>query len=104
MNESMREQFESAVIARMKESGFLEVEIRVECLSRHGDDYHDSSINAYWEFWKIAFRIATEQYEKLKSLESDVCVAFNPVLQPEYICEGCGSNGWTGNCDKCIPY
>lgn len=34
---SLREQFEAAVIARMKESGVLEVEIRVEFLGRSGD-------------------------------------------------------------------
>lgn len=49
---SLREQFEAAVIARMKESGFIEVEIRVECLSRSGDGYCDGSIDAYWHFWK----------------------------------------------------
>lgn len=49
---SLREQFEAAVIARMKESGFLEVEIRVECLARSGDGYYDGSIDAYWHFWK----------------------------------------------------
>ena len=48
---SLREQFEAAVIARMKESGFLEVEIRVECLARSDDGYYDGSINAYWHFW-----------------------------------------------------
>lgn len=49
---SLREQFEAAVIARMKESGYLEVEIRVECLGRSGDGYYDGSIDAYWHFWK----------------------------------------------------
>lgn len=50
----MREQFEAAVIARFKESGFLEVEIRVECLGRSGDGYHDGSVDAYWHFWKAS--------------------------------------------------
>ena len=49
---SLREQFEAAVVARMKESGFLEVEIRVECLARSGDGYSDGSVDAYWHFWK----------------------------------------------------
>lgn len=49
---TMREQFEAAVIKRMKESGFLEVEIRVECLGRSGDGYQDGSIDAYWHFWQ----------------------------------------------------
>lgn len=50
--DKMREQFEAAVIARFKESGFLEVEIRVECLGRSGDGYQDGSVDAYWHFWK----------------------------------------------------
>lgn len=49
---SLREQFESTVIKRMKESGFLEVEIRVECLARSGDGYADGSVDAYWHFWQ----------------------------------------------------
>lgn len=50
--EKIREAFEAAVIARMKESGYLEVEIRVECLGRYGDGYYDGSVDAYWHFWK----------------------------------------------------
>lgn len=50
----MREKFEAAVIERMKESGFLEVEIRVECLGRHGEGYDDPSVDAYWHFWQAA--------------------------------------------------
>ena len=47
--------FEAAVIERMKESGFLEVEIRVECLQRNADgSYFDSTIDAYWHFWNKA--------------------------------------------------
>lgn len=49
---NLREQFEAAVIKRMKESGFLEVEIRVECLGRSGDGYADGSVDAYWHFWQ----------------------------------------------------
>jgi hypothetical protein len=48
----MREQFEKAVIERLKEGGFLEVEIRVECLPRDGEGYYDGSVNAYWHFYK----------------------------------------------------
>ena len=51
---NLRGQFEAAVISRFKESGFLEVEIRVECLSRSGDGYHDSSVDAYWHFWQAS--------------------------------------------------
>lgn len=31
----------------------------------------------------------------------------NPVEDsktPIHICDGCGGQGWTANCDKCIPY
>lgn len=54
IKESRRATFEQAVIDRMKESGFLEVEIRVECLVRAGDGYLDGSVDAYWHFWNAA--------------------------------------------------
>lgn len=47
-----RADFESAVINRMKEGGFLEVEIRTECLVRSGDDYQDDLINYGWWAWQ----------------------------------------------------
>lgn len=50
--EAMRPSFEKAVIERLKEGGFLEVEIRVECLPRDGEGYYDGSVNAYWHFYK----------------------------------------------------
>lgn len=49
-----RELFEAAVVARMKESGFLEIEIRVECLVRCGEGYQDEVINAGWHYWQAA--------------------------------------------------
>lgn len=78
MNELMREQFEAAVIARMKESGLLEIEIRVECLARSGDDYHDPSISAYWAFWKMAFRFAVAQREHLLAALKSLVLFTNP--------------------------
>ena len=54
MSEQKRTAFEAAVIKRMKEGGFLEVEIRVECLGRDGDGYSDGSVDAYWHFWRAA--------------------------------------------------
>lgn len=54
MTDKNRADFESAVIRRFKESGLLEVEIRVECLGRSGDGYYDGSIDAYWHFWNAA--------------------------------------------------
>lgn len=50
--EALRPAFEKAVIERLKEGGFLEVEIRVECLPRDGEGYYDGSVNAYWHFYK----------------------------------------------------
>lgn len=51
----MREQFEAAVIARMKGSGYLEVEIRVECLQRDSSGgYIDGSVDAWWHFWQAS--------------------------------------------------
>jgi hypothetical protein len=52
--EQSRAQFEAAVIERFKESGCLEVEIRMECLGRAGDGYADPSVDAYWHFWQLA--------------------------------------------------
>ncbi|WP_159953147.1 hypothetical protein [Rhizobium sp. 18065] len=49
-----RELFESAVISRLKESGFLEIEIRTESLTRCGDGYQDEVINAGWHYWNTA--------------------------------------------------
>ena len=54
IKESRRPAFEQAVIDRMKEGGFLEVEIRVECLASSGDGYYDGSVDAYWHFWNAA--------------------------------------------------
>lgn len=52
MSQAIREQFEKAVIERLKEGGFLEVEIRAESLARDGEGYYDGSVNAYWHFYK----------------------------------------------------
>ena len=54
MGLTSREKFEAAVIARLKESGYLEVEIRTECLGRSGEGYADGSVDAYWDFWQAA--------------------------------------------------
>lgn len=40
----------------------------------------------------------------VSSLMNEIESVLNPAEEPKYICDGCGSNGWTGNCDKCIPY
>ena len=50
--DASRAMFEAAVIARMKESGFLEIEIRTECLVRCDDGYEDAIINAGWHYWQ----------------------------------------------------
>lgn len=52
--EDQRKLFEAAVVERMSESGFLEIEIRTECLVRVGDDYQDAVINAGWHYWNAA--------------------------------------------------
>lgn len=49
--------FEAAVVDRLKESGFLEIEIRTECLSRCDDGYQDEVINAGWHYWQAALRL-----------------------------------------------
>jgi hypothetical protein len=30
--------------------------------------------------------------------------ALKPAAEPEHICKGCGSKGWTANCAQCVPY
>lgn len=57
--EISRGEFEASVIKRMKESGFLEVEIRVECLGRSGDGYSDSSVDTYWHYWQESRAVIT---------------------------------------------
>ena len=49
--EKLRPGFEAAIIERFKESGFLEVEIRVECLSRCGESYNDPQVAIAWWSW-----------------------------------------------------
>lgn len=49
-----RELYEAAVVERLKESGFLEIEIRTECLVRSDDGYQDEVINAGWHYWNAA--------------------------------------------------
>jgi len=67
--EKTRPAFEAAVIERLKESGFLEVEIRVECLKpRVGDGYQDEVINAGWHYWKAALTATPVQ----QATEADV--------------------------------
>lgn len=54
MVHDQRQLYEAAVVERLKESGFLEVEIRVECLVRCGDGYQDEVINSGWHYWNAA--------------------------------------------------
>jgi hypothetical protein len=51
VTDKKRAAFEAEVIKRFQESGYLEVQIRVECLGRSGDGYQDGSVDAYWDFW-----------------------------------------------------
>lgn len=57
--ENSRNQFERAVIERMKESGFHEIEVRVEALVRCDDGYQDEVINAGWHYWKAGIAAAS---------------------------------------------
>jgi hypothetical protein len=54
MTQDQRALFETAVVDRLKESGFLEIEIRTECLVRSGDGYQDEVTNAGWHYWNTA--------------------------------------------------
>jgi len=37
-------------------------------------------------------------------LRGKVFTALKPAAEPDHICEGCGSKGWTANCAQCVPY
>jgi hypothetical protein len=73
LTDKNRAAFEAEVIKRFQESGYLEVQIRVECLGRSGDGYQDGSVDAYWHFWNEgradikALRKDAERYRHLKS-------------------------------------
>lgn len=54
--------FEAAVVDRIKESGFLEIEVRTEFLVRCDDGYQDEIINAGWHYWNAA--LATTEPSK----------------------------------------
>ncbi|MGZ2484353.1 hypothetical protein ACVITL_002876 [Rhizobium pisi] len=62
ITKDQRALFEAAVVDRMKESGFLEIEIRTECLVRCDDGYQDEIINAGWHYWNAA--VATTEPSK----------------------------------------
>lgn len=53
-DQSQRQLFENSVVTRLMESGFLEVEIRTECLTRCNGVYQDEVINAGWHYWNAA--------------------------------------------------
>ena len=74
MTNQMREQFEAAVIKRMKEGGFLEVEIRVECLGRSGEGYDDPSVDTYWHYFKESRAVLVVELPKPCDKESGIYV------------------------------
>ncbi|MCZ7502992.1 hypothetical protein O8C52_25980 [Agrobacterium rhizogenes] len=58
--------YEAAVIERLKESGFLEIEIRTESLMRCGDGYQDEVINAGWHYWNAALSARVQDVAGMK--------------------------------------
>lgn len=83
-----REAFEAAVIERMKEGGFLEVEIRVECLQRNGDGYADGSVDAYWHFWNAALtRLAGEISALNLSTRAENCLRMLGIETIDELCK-----------------
>lgn len=60
VTKTQRDLYETAVIERLKESGFLEIEIRTESLSRCGEGYQDEVINAGWHYWNAALSAAEQ--------------------------------------------
>ena len=78
--DKMREEFEAFVINRMKESGFLGVEVRVEMLGFSSDgSYYDGTVEAWWDFWKAS--------------RASLCVEL-----PSF--ENGSIRGYSGDCDE----
>lgn len=84
--ELLRPGFEAAIIERYKESGFLEVEIRVECLTRCGDGYDDPVVASAWWAWCESRRtmvVQLPEYDETPDsglfAESDVIAAIEAV-------------------------
>ena len=71
--ERMREEFETFVTNRMKESGFLEVEVRVEMLGVSSDgSYFDGTVDAWWDFWKASrAALCVELPQRMNGLDYD---------------------------------
>lgn len=61
-HDETRTRFEAAVVERLKESGFLEIEIRTECLARVDDGYQDEVINAGWHYWQAGMANGRNQH------------------------------------------
>jgi hypothetical protein len=55
-----------------------------------GRDHADANMNLAVASYAIADAMLTARKSAAK--------------QADHICPGCGVKGWTGNCDKCIPY
>lgn len=57
---------------------------------------------------KLLCDVINEAPTGFASLKVDLANRVNaelkPAAEPEHICEGCGSKGWTANCDQCVPY
>ena len=83
MNTEQREQlrpgFEAAIIERFKESGFLEVEIRVECLTRCGDSYDDSSVSIAWWAWCESRRTMVVELPSIQDININEYTSFETV-------------------------
>ena len=71
-----RIRFEAAVVERLKESGFLEIEIRTECLARIDDGYQDEVINAGWHYWQAGMANSQNQHgDALREAAANVIAA-----------------------------
>lgn len=67
---NQRELYEAAVVERLKESGFLEIEVRTECLVRCDDGYQDEVINAGWHYWNAAIAAQAPATSSLEHVQS----------------------------------
>ena len=57
---------------------------------------------------KLLCDVINEAPTGFAALKVDLAHRVNAELkqaaEPKHICEGCGSKGWTANCDQCVPH
>jgi len=104
------EGFSVSVMAELeleRERAFLSFQVELEAIKAEHDALQQRLTDAEKGLKTIIKRCQAGWSAEAIELEAEEVledIALKPAEEPKYICDGCGSNGWTGNCDKCIPY